>query len=44
MFKQPSEEDILKRKVDLGKRTRNKLLILDMDETLIHAKYITDED
>ncbi len=34
----PNPEDITARKVEFGKPTRQKTLVLDMDETLIHAK------
>ena len=28
----------------MGEKTRTKILVLDMDETLIHAKFLTDEE
>ena len=40
MLTRPSEEDINLRKVAFGDKIRQKTLILDMDETLIHSKFI----
>eukprot|EP00354_Favella_ehrenbergii_P012270 CAMPEP_0170465096 /NCGR_PEP_ID=MMETSP0123-20130129/9570_1 /TAXON_ID=182087 /ORGANISM="Favella ehrenbergii, Strain Fehren 1" /LENGTH=56 /DNA_ID=CAMNT_0010730911 /DNA_START=649 /DNA_END=819 /DNA_ORIENTATION=- len=39
MLRRPSEEEIESRKVYLGPTDRSKLLILDMDETLLHSKF-----
>ena len=39
MLTKPSKEDIELRKVRFGERIRQKTLILDMDETLIHSKF-----
>mmetsp|Transcript_35867 Transcript_35867/g.34924 ORF Transcript_35867/g.34924 Transcript_35867/m.34924 type:complete len:150 (+) Transcript_35867:440-889(+) len=39
-FKVPSLEELSEKFYHLGERTRNKVLVLDMDETLIHAKYL----
>ena len=39
MLQRPSAEDIEQRKVFLGEATRQKLLILDMDETLLHSRF-----
>lgn len=39
MLKLPTEEEIEQRKVFLGETDRSKLLILDMDETLLHSKF-----
>lgn len=41
----PSPEEIEKKKVMLGEKSRKmKTLILDMDETLIHAKFHTETE
>ena len=40
MLRRPTPAAIEERKVYLGEPTRNKLLILDMDETLLHSKFI----
>ena len=39
MLTKPSKADIELRKVRFGERIRQKTLILDMDETLIHSKF-----
>ena len=39
MLKRPPQEDIDKKSVNFGPKTRQKLLILDMDETMIHSKF-----
>lgn len=39
MLTRPTPAEIEERKVTLGPPTRNKLLILDMDETLLHSKF-----
>ena len=39
MLKKPSNSDIEERKVHLGPSDRTKLLILDMDETMLHSKF-----
>ena len=39
MLTRPTQEEIEQRKVAFGERTRQKTLILDMDETLIHSKF-----
>ena len=39
MLRRPTTEEIDSRKVKFGERTRQKTLILDMDETLIHSKF-----
>ena len=39
MLTRPSKSDIELRKVRFGERIRQKTLILDMDETLIHSKF-----
>mgnify|MGYP006100894687 CR=1 FL=1 len=33
------EEDIMMKSIELGKKTKEKVLILDMDETMIAAKF-----
>jgi len=38
-LKQPSEEEIQKKKIKFGERTKLKTLVLDMDETMIHSKF-----
>ena len=40
MLQRPSAEEIEQRKVYLGPATKSKLLILDMDETLLHSRFI----
>ena len=39
MLNRPSEQEISDKAVYLGEQTRSKLLILDMDETLLHSKF-----
>ena len=39
MLHKPSNADIESRKVPLGPPTCSKLLILDMDETLLHSRF-----
>lgn len=39
MLTRPTKEEIDQRKISFGERTRQKTLILDMDETLIHSKF-----
>lgn len=39
VLSKPTPEEIESRKVYLGEKTRLKLLILDMDETLLHSKF-----
>jgi hypothetical protein len=41
-FKIPNLEDLSDKFVTFGEKTRYKVLVLDMDETLIHAKFLTD--
>jgi hypothetical protein len=43
-FKVPTLEELNSKFVSFGDQTRQKVLILDMDETLIHANYITNPD
>eukprot|EP00347_Sterkiella_histriomuscorum_P021704 403333054 len=43
-FKYPTEDEISNKFVNFGPRKRNKTLVLDMDETLIHAKFMTSPD
>lgn len=33
------EEDLMMKSIELGKKTKEKVLILDMDETMIAAKF-----
>merc|ERR1712099_115399 len=40
MLPRPSKDDIQARKVNFGTPFRQKTLILDMDETLIHSRFI----
>lgn len=40
-FKYPSEDEIEAKAVYFGPQTMNKVLVLDMDETLIHSKFLT---
>jgi TFIIF-interacting CTD phosphatase-like protein len=40
-FRVPSLDDLAERMVSFGPLTRTKVLVLDMDETLIHAKFLT---
>ena len=40
-FRQPSLEELKGQTVRFGSPSRNKVLVLDMDETLIHAKFLT---
>ena len=35
----PSQGEINKKMVNLGPKTRQKLLVLDMDETMLHTKF-----
>lgn len=37
------EEDIMMKSIELGKKTKEKVLILDMDETMIAAKFESKE-
>jgi hypothetical protein len=39
MLKKPTVEDIQQREVFLGPTDRSKLLILDMDETLLNSRF-----
>jgi hypothetical protein len=39
-FKCPPLEDLREKLVTFGPQTRAKVLVLDMDETLIHAKFL----
>ena len=39
MLNRPAAEEIEQRKVYLGPKTKTKLLILDMDETMLHSKF-----
>lgn len=39
MLQRPTPEQIEERKVNLGPQEKSKLLILDMDETLLHSKF-----
>ena len=39
MLTRPTAEEVEQRKVYLGPKTKSKLLILDMDETLLHSKF-----
>ena len=39
MLKKPTAEEIQQRSIELGPQTCSKLLILDMDETLLHSKF-----
>ena len=39
MLQPPKPEEIASRKVTLGPQTKQKLLILDMDETLLHSRF-----
>ena len=39
-FKCPPLEDLRDKQVTFGPQTRAKVLVLDMDETLIHAKFL----
>lgn len=43
-FKPPTDEEINAKAVEFGVPTRGKLLVLDMDETLIHAKFLKKSD
>lgn len=40
-FRYPDEDQIRDKFVRFGPPTRNKVLVLDMDETLIHARFLT---
>jgi CTD small phosphatase-like protein 2 len=40
-FKYPTLEDLKDKFVKFGTPTKNKVLVLDMDETLIHARFLT---
>ncbi len=40
-FKYPSLQELESKFVNFGPPTKNKVLVLDMDETLIHAKFLT---
>mmetsp|Transcript_47529 Transcript_47529/g.34806 ORF Transcript_47529/g.34806 Transcript_47529/m.34806 type:complete len:240 (-) Transcript_47529:37-756(-) len=42
-FRQPSLEELKDKFCYFGEKMRNKVLVLDMDETLIHARYIFEE-
>jgi CTD small phosphatase-like protein 2 len=39
-FKVPTLQDLAEKFVYFGEKKRNKVLVLDMDETLIHAKFL----
>ena len=39
-FRCPALEDLRDKMVTFGPQTRAKVLVLDMDETLIHAKFL----
>lgn len=43
-FRYPSLEELESKFVKFGPPTKNKVLVLDMDETLIHAKFLTSPD
>jgi hypothetical protein len=38
-LKRPTEEDLAGKYIEFGEKNSQKLLILDMDETLIHAQF-----
>ena len=40
-FKYPSLQELESKFVNFGPPTKNKVLVMDMDETLIHAKFLT---
>lgn len=40
MLRKPTEQEIETRSVNLGPHDGKKTLILDMDETLLHSKFI----
>jgi hypothetical protein len=42
-FKQPSMDELAGKFVYFGEVTKSKVLVLDMDETLIHAKFLTNK-
>ena len=42
-FKYPSLDELAGKFVNFGPVTKNKVLVLDMDETLIHAKFLTEK-
>lgn len=42
-FKYPSPDELADKFVTFGPKTRNKVLVLDMDETLIHARFLTEK-
>lgn len=39
LLEKPKAEEIRRKSVRFGPKTRQKLLILDMDETLLHSKF-----
>jgi hypothetical protein len=39
-FKCPTIDELMDKMVNFGPQTRAKVLVLDMDETLIHAKFM----
>jgi len=43
-FKYPTLDELADKFVNFGPITKSKVLVLDMDETLIHAKFLTDTD
>ena len=43
-FKCPSMDELRDKMVNFGPQTRAKVLVLDMDETLIHAKFLLTPD
>lgn len=43
-FKYPTEDELRDKFVNFGPRKKDKVLVLDMDETLIHAKFLTNPD
>ncbi len=44
LFKYPNIEELSNKMVSFGAPTRSKVLVLDMDETLIHARFLTNPD
>jgi hypothetical protein len=42
-FKYPTLEELESKFVYFGTPTKNKVLVMDMDETLIHARFLTSE-
>lgn len=39
MLKYPSIQELKPKQVKLGPKTKQKLLVLDMDETMLHTKF-----